>query len=262
MTRLHSKAPRLEQFQIGSSRMKYYRIVIACSVVALLVAATAEWQNGRIVDVRKSVNTKTLYWVVNTPITQDETTFTISVHLKNQILTGSYDLSKQYGPPPEDWVKDRAVKVQIDEDTMYLQAAGGSTYKLHINKRKAAPTMQPLTAQELSDLGGPPSDQGSLIGFDKPGEKTKPAAAPARSPQESAAKPAEGPMGSVSIRSTPYLAEIYVDGNDMGYAPAKISLAPGKHSIRLEKPGYKNWAKDITMTAGSELNLDATLERK
>ena len=69
-------------------------------------------------------------------------------------------------------------------------------------------------------------------------------------------------MGSVSIRSTPYLAEIFVDGNDMGYAPAKVNLAPGKHSVRLEKPGYKNWTKDITMTAGSELTLDATLERK
>src|SRR5437016_13444396 len=119
--------------------MKCFRIVIACSVVALLVAATAEWQNGRIVEVQKTVNTKTLYWIVNTPVTKDETMFTISVHLKKQILTGSYDLSKQYGPPPEDWVKDRAVKVQIDEDTMYLQAGGGSsTYKLHINKRKAA----------------------------------------------------------------------------------------------------------------------------
>jgi hypothetical protein len=243
--------------------MKCFRVILACGVVALLVAATAEWQNGRIVDVQKAVNTKTLYWVVNTPITQDETTFTISVHLKNQILTGSYDLSKQYGPPPEDWTKDHAVKVQVDEDMMYLRGAGGSLYKLHIRKRKPAQAMQPLTAQELSDLDGQTLEHGSLIGFDKPAEKSKPAAAPAAAaPPENPAKPADAPMGSVSIRSTPYLAEIYVDGNDMGYAPAKIALAPGKHSVRLEKPGYKNWTKDITMTAGSELNLDATLERK
>jgi PEGA domain-containing protein len=242
--------------------MKSFRVVLTCGVVALLVAATAEWQNGRIVDVQKTVNAKTLYWVVNTPITQDETTFTISVHVKNQILTGTYDLSKQYGPPPEDWTRDHAIKVQLDEDTMYLQAAGGSTYRLHIRKRKAAQAMQPLTAQELADLGGKASEQKSLIGFDTPGEKSKPATTSPAAPLESTVKPADGAMGSVSIRSTPYLAEIFVDGNDMGYAPAKISLAPGKHSVRLEKPGYKNWTKDFTMTAGSELNLDATLEKK
>ena len=243
--------------------MKCSKIVLAGCAVALLMAATAEWQNGRIVDVQTTVNTKTLYWVVNTPVTRDETTFTISVHLKDHILTGSYDLSKQYGPPPEQWSKDRPVKVQIDEDTMYLQAAGGAIYKLHIHKRKPAQAMRPLSQQELSDLGGQPLEAGSLIGFDQPGGKTKPPAtqAPA-APAEGPAKAAEAATGSVQIRSTPYLAEIYVDGNDMGYTPAKVSLAPGKHAVRLEKAGYKDWTKDVTMTAGSELNLDATLERK
>ncbi|MBZ5720524.1 MAG: PEGA domain-containing protein [Acidobacteriia bacterium] len=241
------------------------RIILVCSLAAVLVSATPEYQNGRIVEVQKTVNTKTLYWVVNTPITQDETTFTISVQVKDKIFTGSYELSKVYGAPPEDWAKNHPVKVQIDGDTMYLQAAASGIFKLHIAKRKAAPGMQPLTPEELAGLGEQPSAQQSLIGFDKPVEKSKPqpATPPAPAPpQESPSKPAEGPTGSVSVRSTPYLAEIYVDGNDMGYAPAKINLSPGKHTVRLEKLGYKSWTKEITMTAGSELNLDATLERK
>jgi hypothetical protein len=245
--------------------MKCFRIILLVGLAAVLVSASPEWQNGRIVDVQKTVNTKTLYWVVNTPITQDETVVTISVHLKDKIFTGSYDLSKLYGPPPEDWTKGHPVKVQLDENVMYLQTPTSGIVKLHVGKRKAAAAMQPLTTQELADLGEGPAAEQSMIGFDKSAEKSKPQPAATQAPappQEAAAKPAEEPMGSVSVRSTPYLAEIYVDGNDKGYAPAKISLAPGKHSVRLDKPGYKSWTKEITMTSGSELNLDATLERK
>jgi hypothetical protein len=54
---------------------------------------------------------------------------------------------------------------------------------------------------------------------------------------------------------------VFVDGESMGYTPAKLKLAPGKHSFRCEKAGYKPWTKDITITAGSELTLDATLDR-
>ncbi len=65
----------------------------------------------------------------------------------------------------------------------------------------------------------------------------------------------------MSISSVPYLAEVFVDGESMGYTPAKLKLAPGKHSFRCEKAGYKPWTKDITVTQGSELTLDATLNR-
>jgi len=64
------------------------------------------------------------------------------------------------------------------------------------------------------------------------------------------------------VRSTPYLSEVFVDGDSMGYTPAKIALAPGKHTFRVEKPGYTPWTKVMTITVGSELTLDATLGKK
>jgi hypothetical protein len=48
----------------------------------------------------------------------------------------------------------------------------------------------------------------------------------------------------------------------MGYTPAKIALAPGKHTFRVEKPGYKAWTREMIITVGSELMLDASLEKK
>jgi PEGA domain-containing protein len=66
----------------------------------------------------------------------------------------------------------------------------------------------------------------------------------------------------VHVRSTPYLSEVFVDGDSMGYTPAKIALAPGKHMFRVEKPGYKAWTKEMMITVGSEPTLDASLEKK
>ena len=51
-----------------------------------------------------------------------------------------------------------------------------------------------------------------------------------------------------------------MDGESIGYTPAKFKLPPGKHSFRCEKSGYKPWAKEINVTTGSEQTLDATLE--
>jgi hypothetical protein len=53
-----------------------------------------------------------------------------------------------------------------------------------------------------------------------------------------------------------------VDGDSMGYTPAKIALGPGKHTFRVEKPGYSPWTKVVTITVGSELTLDATLGKR
>jgi hypothetical protein len=64
------------------------------------------------------------------------------------------------------------------------------------------------------------------------------------------------------VRSTPFLSEVFVDGDSMGYTPAKIALLPGKHGFRVEKAGYRPWTKEMTITGGSELTLDATLEKK
>jgi len=46
------------------------------------------WQPGRIVEVHKKVESKPLYWIVNTPITEDETTYTITVHVGTKLLVG------------------------------------------------------------------------------------------------------------------------------------------------------------------------------
>jgi hypothetical protein len=248
-------------------------LLIGSLLAPPLGSSNDAWQTGRIVDVQKNVTTKTLYWLVNTPVTQDETTYTVSVHLKDKVFTGAYEAGRVQGAPPEEWVKDRPVKVQIDDDLMYLRAPAGNQFKLNIVKRKSAAMMRPVTAAELAEAYASPAanPDDSVTGFIPPatGSATAPtprqqpasAAQPAAAPA-AASKPAAEPAGTIAVRSTPYLADVYVDGQNMGYTPAKLSLPPGKHAVRFEKQGYKTWSKEITLTAGSELLLDATLEKK
>src|SRR5207245_7028583 len=96
----------------------------------------------------------------------------------------------------------------------------------------------------------------SMSGFSRAGDYKAAAPEPVPPPQPPPAAPS---TGTVTVRSTPFLSEVFVDGDSMGYTPAKIALGPGKHSFRVEKPGYKAWTKEMTITVGSELTLDATL---
>jgi hypothetical protein len=70
-----------------------------------------------------------------------------------------------------------------------------------------------------------------------------------------------GEPGTVVVGSDPNSADIYVDGKFLGDAPASLTLAPGKHAIRLSLNGYKDWTRDISVLASSKVNLNAALEK-
>src|ERR1700682_4306737 len=230
-------------------------VPIGCSRLA---AAESLWQYGRIVAVKKSVTTSTKAWVVNTPLDEEHTQYTISIHVQDRIIVGNYEISGTQSEPPPEWTPGTAVKLEVSGDSLFLRSATGSL-RLHITQRKTTGPMQAVTAEEkkqLSELDAPPQ---SMVGFSKAGEDKATAPEPAPPPPTPPPAPS---TGTVTVRSTPYLSEVFVDGDSMGYTPAKIALGPGKHSFRVEKPGYKAWTKEMTITVGSELTLDATLGRQ
>ncbi|HLZ52477.1 MAG TPA: PEGA domain-containing protein [Candidatus Acidoferrum sp.] len=66
--------------------------------------------------------------------------------------------------------------------------------------------------------------------------------------------------GVVDITSTPDGADVLLDGNFIGNAPATLALAPGKHTITVKMSGRKDWTREISVEAASEVQLSATLE--
>ena len=78
---------------------------------------------------------------------------------------------------------------------------------------------------------------------------------------KAASAPSEKAKGAVNVSSNPAGADVAVDGDFVGNSPASLKLAPGKHTITVKMPGYKDWSREITVQAGSEVQLTANLEK-
>jgi hypothetical protein len=65
----------------------------------------------------------------------------------------------------------------------------------------------------------------------------------------------------VDVTSDPAGAEINVDDAAEGKAPMTVQLKPGKHVIRMFMDGYENWIEWITIQAGADVHVKATLTK-
>jgi hypothetical protein len=68
--------------------------------------------------------------------------------------------------------------------------------------------------------------------------------------------------GTVALSAAPELAEVSVDGEFIGNAPAELRLTPGKHLISVVAPGYLTWAREVTVHADSTVKLHALLQKE
>ena len=91
-----------------------------------------------------------------------------------------------------------------------------------------------------------------LEGTLRPGE-TKPKEDAAPCPALSTAK--------LSITSVPDGADIEIDGNFSGNTPSDLEVEDGDHSITVKKSGFKTWERKMKVTAGSNIHLNAELEK-
>jgi hypothetical protein len=65
----------------------------------------------------------------------------------------------------------------------------------------------------------------------------------------------------VSIKSSPDGAEISIDGKFAGSTPSILQLKSGEHKISVKKAGYILWERTITLSVGSNITVDAALEK-
>jgi hypothetical protein len=111
-----------------------------------------------------------------------------------------------------------------------------------------------VAADTAINLGNPvPSGQISTEQTPLPDASTASASAPAETANSSSA--------TVLIKSDPAGAEITVDDKFMGTTQSTLKLTPGEHTITIVKHGYKEWKRTITLNVGSEITLDAVLEK-
>ena len=98
------------------------------------------------------------------------------------------------------------------------------------------------------------------IAMYRPAEEA-PAPAAGKEEPAPAAEPAAADLPRLSITSLPVSADIEIDGNFIGNAPAEIGLAAGEHVIVVSKKGYEPWQRKMKLAPGST-SLNVELDKK
>ena len=68
-------------------------------------------------------------------------------------------------------------------------------------------------------------------------------------------------FSSVTIKSIPFGAEISIDGKFAGNTPSTLRLKSGDHKISVKQAGYALWERTLTLSAGGNITVNATLEK-
>ncbi len=64
-----------------------------------------------------------------------------------------------------------------------------------------------------------------------------------------------------SFTSTPGGAEISLDGQYVGSTPSALHVSPGKHLVVVSMPGFAEWKRDLSVSSGADLTVNAILQK-
>lgn len=68
--------------------------------------------------------------------------------------------------------------------------------------------------------------------------------------------------GSLVIESEPALADIYIDGKNIGKTPRRTDIPVGSHRIRISSKGYDDFSRNVTILEGKESNVYAVMKKE
>jgi hypothetical protein len=105
---------------------------------------------GKILDIQQKARTRVLYYLVNTPITQDDPYYEVSVKVGDTNYVGEYTPRHTDDTLPEDWKPETPVQARIEKHHIFLKRPGGGDVQLVILKHSASETNEkalPLTTK-------------------------------------------------------------------------------------------------------------------
>lgn len=192
------------------------------------------------------------------------------------------DFNRTFSAPVETVFK---LAVQTAASNWHLQSSDKDTYTLAFN---TGMNMRTSVGFDMSvacvDLGGGKTrvtvhpqrrasrqlfswKEGNRISdtfLDKLADAIKRAPAPAQDAAIPAAPLSAQPddRAQVQIKSDPDGADILVDGKFVGNTPSELRLSAGEHSIKVQKSGFQDWERKVTVIAGGNITLNAALQRQ
>ena len=67
-------------------------------------------------------------------------------------------------------------------------------------------------------------------------------------------------LADVTVKSMPDGADIMVDGKFSGNTPSTLHISAGDHKLTITSKGFQNWVRDITLSPGGTITVNAVLE--
>src|SRR5689334_15235378 len=94
---------------------------------------------GKIVGIEPKVHTKVLYYLVNTPVTQDDPYYEVSIQLGNSVYVAEYEPRHAADGLPDEWKADATVQARAEKRHLFVKRPNGLEMDLIIVKKTASP---------------------------------------------------------------------------------------------------------------------------
>lgn len=116
-------------------RLSFATLLLLLGMAAIAQAVEKPYQAGKIVDVQQKVNTRVLYYLVNTPVTQDDPYFEVSVQVGETVYRGIHTPRYKADTLPESWKPAADVQVRFDGRQFFMKRPNGEDMEFAISKR-------------------------------------------------------------------------------------------------------------------------------
>src|ERR1700680_2307857 len=104
-----------------------------------LQAAEKQYGTSRIVSVEKKSRERVLYYLVNTPVMQDDPYYELSLQQSNWLYMAEYTPRHAADSLPDDWTPATEVQMKLaDKHHLFVKEPGGRELQLTIVKRMPA----------------------------------------------------------------------------------------------------------------------------
>ena len=72
-------------------------------------------------------------------------------------------------------------------------------------------------------------------------------------------RPQAPAFGTLTVRSDPPRAEVYLDGDFIGVTPLQFGARPGRHEIRIERSDFESFTRTVNLRPGETADVTAQL---
>jgi hypothetical protein len=105
-----------------------------------VTAVKQQYQAGKIVAIQQKARTRILYYLVNTPITEDDPYYEIGIQVRDKVYAAEYTPRHAHDELPDEWKPDADVEVRVEKWHLFVKRPSGIDMDLLVVKSTPAPS--------------------------------------------------------------------------------------------------------------------------